>query len=104
MKKRSKGSGFLSLIFLAAFIALGYTVWSSLLQYQSYGVIEGRVITVAAPWDGSIYNWQVRDGEEVTQGQVLAVINNIDMHHQLETLGDELKMNQALLDLSLIHI
>ena len=104
MKKRSKGSGFLSLIFLAAFIALGYTVWSSLLQYQSYGVIEGRVITVAAPWDGSIYNWQVRDGEEVTQGQVLAVINNIDMHHQLETLGDELKMNQALLDAEISKI
>ena len=98
MKKRGKGNGFLSLIFVGAFIALGYTVWSSLLQYQSYGVIEGRVITVAAPWDGSIDNWQVRDGEEVTQGQVLAVINNIDMQHQLETLGDELKMNQALLD------
>ena len=104
MKKRSKGNSFLSLIFLAAFIALGYTIWSSLLQYQSYGVIEGRVITVAAPWDGSIYNWQVRDGEEVTQGQVLAVINNIDMQHQLETLGDELTMNQALLDAEISKI
>ena len=104
MKKRGKGNGFLSLIFLAAFIALGYTVWTTLLQFQSYGVIEGRLISVSAPWDGSIYNWQVRDGEEVTQGQVLAVIKNIDMDHELETLGDELKMNQALLDAEISKI
>lgn len=105
MKKRGKGNGFLSLIFLSAFVALGYSVWSSLLQFQSYGVIEGRLISVAAPWDGSIYNWQVRDGEEVSQGQVLAVIKNIDMEHELETLGDELKMNQATLDaeISKVH-
>ena len=104
MKKRGKGNGFLSLIFLVAFLALGYTVWSTLLQFQAYGVIEGRVISVSAPWDGSIYNWQVRDGEEVTQGQVLAVIKNIDMDHELETLGDELKMNQALLDAEISKI
>lgn len=104
MKKRGKGNGFLSLIFAAAFFALGYAVWSSLLQFQSYGVIEGRVISVSAPWDGSIYNWQVRDGEEVTQGQILAVIKNIDMEHELETLGDELKMNQALLDAEISKI
>ena len=104
MKKRGKGNGFLSFIFVVAFAVLGYTLWTSLLQFQSYGVIEGRVITVAAPWDGSIYNWQVRDGEEVIQGQVLAVINNIDMQHDLETLGDELTMNQALLDAEISKI
>jgi len=95
MKKRGKGNGFLSLVFLGAFFALGYAIWSSLFQFQSYGVIEGRVISVSAPWDGSVHNWQVRDGEEVTQGQVLAVIKNIDMDHELEKFADELKMNQA---------
>jgi len=83
---------------------LGYAIWSSLFQFQSYGVIEGRVISVSAPWDGSISNWQVRDGEEVTQGQVLAVIKNIDMDHELEKFGDELKMNQALLDAEISKI
>ena len=104
MKKRGKGNGFLSLVFVVGFCALGYMVWSSLLQFQSYGVIEGRVISVSAPWDGSIHNWQVRDGEEVTQGQVLAVIKNIEMDHELETLDDELKMNQALLDAEISKI
>ena len=104
MKKRGKGNGFLSLVFVVGFCALGYMVWSSLLQFQSYGVIEGRVISVSAPWDGSIHNWQVRDGEEVTQGQVLAVIKNIDMDHELEKFGDELKMNQALLDAEISKI
>ncbi|MFT5304130.1 MAG: multidrug resistance efflux pump [Mariniblastus sp.] len=98
MKKRAKGSGFLSALFLLAFFGVGYYVWVSILQYQTFGVIEGRVIAVASPWDGTVANWQVRDGEVVTQGQVLAQISNIDMLHQLAAYGDELKMSQALLD------
>jgi len=86
MKKRAKGS------------PLAYFAWSSLLQYQSYGVIEGRLISVSTPWNGSITNWQVRDGEEVVQGQILAEIKNIEMEHELATLGDELTMSQALLE------
>lgn len=104
MKKRAKGSGFLGLIFLSAFIALGYTAWSSLLQYQAFGLIEGRVISVASPWDGSVAAWEVRDGEVVKQGQVLAQIKNLDMEHELATLGDELKMNQALLEAEMSKI
>ncbi len=98
MKKRAKGSGFLGLIFLLAFSTLGYLAWSQLLKYESYGVIHGRVISVAAPWDGTVANWQVRDGEEVRQGQVLAKVSNLDMEHELAAFGDELKMNQALLE------
>lgn len=104
MKKRAKGSGFLGLIFVGAFLILGYTAWSSLLQYQAFGVIEGRVISVAAPWDGSLTSWEVRDGEVVKQGQVLAEIKNLDMEHKLATLGDELKMSQALLEAEMSKI
>ena len=104
MKKRAKGSGFLGLIFVAAFFALGYAAWTSLLQYQAFGRIEGRVISVGAPWDGSLTSWEVRDGEIVNQGQVLAQIKNLDMDHQLATFGDELKMNQALLEAEMSKI
>ena len=98
LKKRAKGSGFLSVLFLSAFFAAGYFVWSSLLQYQAFGVVEGRIIAVSAPWDGTVSNWQVRDGELVSHGQILAQIANIDMEHELAALGDELKMSQATLD------
>ena len=104
MKKRAKGSGFLSVAFLIGFCGVGYFVWAQLLQFEAYGVIEGRVISVASPWDGTVTSWQVRDGEEVSQGQVLAQINNLDMQHELASLGDELKMNQALLDAEMSKI
>ena len=84
--------------------AAGYYVWTSLFQYEAFGVIEGRVISVAAPWDGTVSNWQVRDGETVVQGQVLAQIENIDMEHEVATLGDELKMSQATLDAEMSKI
>ena len=104
MKKRAKGSGFLALVFMTGFATVAYFIWSQLLQFQSYGMIDGRVIAVAAPWDGTVANWQVRDGEVVRQGQVLAKISNLDMEHKLATLGDELKMHQALLEAEISKI
>lgn len=104
MKKRAKGSGFVGLLFLIGFGAFGYFLWSSLLQYEAYGVIEGRLISVAAPWDGTVASWQVRDGDEVKQGQILAEISNLEMEHELAAYGDELKMNQALLDAEISKI
>ena len=95
MKKRAKGSGFFAFLFLAAFLVAGYAVWTSFLQFQAYGIIEGRVISVAAPWDGNIANWQVRDGDLIEQGDIIATMSNLDMEHELAALGDELKMSQG---------
>ena len=97
-KKRAKGNGFFAFLFLAAFVTAGYAVWTTFLQYQAYGVIGGRVILVGAPWNGSIVNWQVRDGDIVDQGDVIATMANITMEHELAALGDQLKMTQAQLD------
>ena len=104
MKKRAKGSGFIGLLFLTGLAAVGYFIWTSLLQFQAYGMIEGRLISVAAPWDGTVVNWQVRGGDEVTQGQILGQISNLEMEHELASLCDDLKMNQALLDAEISKI
>jgi multidrug resistance efflux pump len=104
MKKRAKGSRFLSALFLSAFCVIGYFVWSSVLQYQTYGVIEGRLISVSAPWDGTVNSWMVREGDVVVQGQILAKISNLEMSHELAGLQDELKMNQALLEAEISKI
>ena len=103
-KKRAKGSGFFAFLFLACFATAGYFLWTSFLQYQSYGVIDGRLISVAAPWDGNIVNWQVRDGDLVQQGEVVATLSNLEMQHELEALDDELKMTQAQLDAQMTKI
>ncbi len=104
VKKRAKGSGFFAFLFLAFFATAGYFLWSSFLQYQSYGVIDGRLISVAAPWDGNIVNWQVRDGDLVQQGDIVATLSNLEMQHELEALNDELKMTQAQLDAQMTKI
>ncbi len=104
MKKRAKGRGFFAFLFLAVLTSAGYALWSNFLQFQSYGVIDGRLISVASPWDGTIVSWQVRDGDLVQQGDVLAKINNLDMQHELAALGDELKMTQAQLDAEMSRV
>ena len=104
VKKRAKGSGFLGVVFLGLFGTIAYLIWTNFLQYQSYGVIEGRMISVSAPWDGTIVNWQVREGELVQQGDILTMISNLDMEHELASLGDELKMTQAQLDAEMSRV
>lgn len=103
-KKRAKGSSFLGILFLSVVGGFGYLVWSNFLQFQSYGVIEGRLISVAAPWDGTIDSWQVRDGDLVQQGEILATLSNLTMQHELAALGDQLKMSQANLDAEMAKI
>ncbi|MFK7769591.1 MAG: HlyD family secretion protein [Mariniblastus sp.] len=103
-KKRAKGNGFFAFLFLAAFVTAGYLTWATFLQYQAYGVIGGRVISVGAPWNGNIVQWQVRDGDIVSQGDIVATMSNMEMEHQLAELGDDLKMTQAQLDAEMSKI
>ena len=98
LPKRNKGQFFIGTIFISCLAVAGYFVWSSFFLYQSYGVINGRVITVSAPWDGVIANWQIKEGEVVKQGQVLAEINNLQLRHRVEELVDEMKLTQAQLE------
>jgi membrane fusion protein (multidrug efflux system) len=97
LPKRSKGRFFVAVVFLAAISMPAYLLWTSYFLYQSYGVIQGRVINVSAPWDGVLLNWQVTEGEIVKQGQSLAEIANLEMRHSVEALLDDLKLTQAQL-------
>ncbi len=97
LPKRSKGRFFVGTVFLAAITMPVYLLWSTYFQYQSYGVIQGRMISVSAPWDGVLLNWQVKEGELVEQGQTLAEIANLEMRHAVEALVDDLKLTQAQL-------
>lgn len=98
LPKRNKGQLFLAFVFLAFFVTIFYAIYAAFFQYKAYGVISGRMISVGAPWNGTVSSWQVRDGDIVQQGQVLAVIGNIEMEHRLQTLDDELRYAQAKVD------
>lgn len=98
MQKRPKGRLFLTLLFLGMFTLIGYSVFSTFFQVQSYGIIEGRLIAVSAPWDGTVSHWMVRDGDVITQGQIIARLTNLEMEHDLASKGDELKLTQAQLE------
>lgn len=98
LPKRNKGRLFVGTIFLSIFTLSGYLIWTSFFQYQSYGIIDGQVIAVSAPWNGVVANWQVKEGDTVQQGQALAEISNLELRYELESLIDELKLTQASLN------
>lgn len=98
LPKRNKGQLFLAVIFISFFVGIFYTVYATFFQYKAYGIVSGRLIEVGAPWDGTVTLWQVRDGDLVKQGDIVAVISNIDMEHELQQMDDELRYAQAQVD------
>ena len=66
--------------------------------------MQGRIITVSAPWSGNVSSWQVREGEQVKQGDMLALIDNIELRHQLESLQDDLMLNQAQIEAEMSRV
>ncbi len=98
LPKREKGRFFVGTIFVSILAFAAYSVWSAFFQYQSYGIIDGRVIAVSAPWNGVVANWQIKEGDEVVQGQALAEISNLELRYKLDSLVDELRLKQASLN------
>ena len=104
MPNRPKGRGFLLLLFLIMFGCVGYFAFSAFLKVESFGIVDGQLVSVAAPWEGTVGRWLVREGDEVTQGQILLEINNLMTENQIDALGDELKLTQAELEAEMSKI
>lgn len=96
-RKRSKGRLFISMILLSVFGSLGYILWNELVRYQAYGTMEGRVVPVAVPWSGIIEAVHVQDGQYVTEGQLLAVIDSAELQIRMAKLEDDIRLAQAAL-------
>jgi multidrug resistance efflux pump len=95
LPRRPKGRLFVGTLLISVVGLLGYLVWNALLRYEAYGVVEGRIVKIASPFDGVVRAVYVRDGDTVEQNQVLATVENIDARQQLARLQDELKVAQA---------
>ena len=98
LPKRPKGRLFIGGVLLAIFACGGYMVWNSLLRYDAYGSLTGRVIHISAAQGGSVHTLHVREGEHVAQGQVLVTLDNLELDQRLARCGDELLIAQANLD------
>lgn len=84
------------LMFLVCAIGVS-TVWESVLRYQAYGVVTGRIVKVSSPVDGVVTSLHVREGEAVRQSDRLAIVRNLKNEHELARIADELRIAQATL-------
>jgi multidrug resistance efflux pump len=98
LPKRPKGRWFVGLILLTATTAAGHQIWDSFFRYQAYGTITGRVLQLSAPWDGSVRCLHVKEGQRVQQGDLLVTVENTELRHKYEQLGDDLRVAQSALD------
>lgn len=96
--KRPKGRWFISLLILAICGTVASGLWNEFVRFQSYGTIQGRVIQLSAPWSGVIQTLHVKDGEYVTQGQLLATLDNTELNLQLGKLQDDMRLARAALE------
>jgi multidrug resistance efflux pump len=97
--KRPKGRWFITLFIAAIAIVTGSKIWNQFGQNQAYGIMQGRVLEIRAPWNGIIESLHVRDGQFVEQGQLLATINNFEFKNERLRLKHELEI--ALADLAM---
>lgn len=98
LPKRPKGSYFLGAAFLTVLLISALAVWNTYFRYNAYGMISGRIIEVPASQAGTIRSIHVREGEVVSSGQLLAIMEDPDSKAELDRLHDELAIAQATLD------
>lgn len=80
------------------------TVWDSLLRYQAYGVVTGKIVEVSAPIDGILRSVHVREGDEVRQDARLGMVSDLEFEQKLDRVADELKIAEAALHAEIAKI
>lgn len=96
-RRRAKGRLFIACVMLSIFGSMGLMVWNEFLRFQAYGSMEGKVVHVSAPWGGMIEQVFVKDGDWVSQGQVLAQLNNAELRLKIASLDDAIRLAEASL-------
>lgn len=95
---RPKGRWFVSVLLLAACSLGAHNVWHSYYRYQAHGTVAGRLIEVAPGWDGSLRYLNVKEGDTIRQGQVLVVMDNVELRQKHGRVCDDLRVAQAQLE------
>ncbi|MCA9262609.1 MAG: efflux RND transporter periplasmic adaptor subunit [Planctomycetales bacterium] len=97
LPKRPKGRLFVGAVMVSVAALLGSLVWNSFLRYEAFGTVQGRIIHLAAPWNGTIQSLCHVEGEEIRQGDLLATVDNYELTRELARTGDQLRVAIATL-------
>ncbi len=98
LKKQAKGRWFISCVIFSFVGFISYSLWNEFGRYQAYGEIEGTVIQVAPIAAGRISTVEVKEGDFVQQGQLLAVVDTRELQMNMRKIRSELQL--ALSNLS----
>ncbi len=95
---RPKGRLVVATILFICVTSVSYFLWSTFLRDAAYGVVTGKVTALSPPWSGTLTAVYVFAGDKVRQGDVLAIVDDPELHASIERLSDDLRAAQAELD------
>ncbi|MEM8945850.1 MAG: HlyD family efflux transporter periplasmic adaptor subunit [Planctomycetota bacterium] len=95
---RPRGRLIVAAVLLACLGSIGYSIWMTFFRDAAYGVVTGKVAKISAPWTGTLTAVFARAGDQVRQGEILAVVEDVELQADIERLGDVLRTAQADLD------
>ncbi len=93
--KRAKGRWFISVVILSFMGTVAMFLWNEFGRYQARGIIEGRVVRIASPWEATVSELLVADGQRVQAGQLLARLDNADLKLRLAKIEDDMALARA---------
>ena len=94
----------ISWILLATMATFGWLGYRLFCDRTVYGLVVGHVIRIPAPWPGTVASIQVREGDELRAGQLVGMMENLQIQHQLQQVADELNIQRATLDAEIADI
>ncbi len=98
LPKRPKGRLTVGVILLLICALVGHRLWTMFFYHTAYGTLNGHVAQLAAPWDGMVLESNASESQEFRQSETVARIDSLVLRHQIDRLGDDLRMAQAQLD------
>jgi multidrug resistance efflux pump len=96
--KRPKGRLLIGSFLMGLLLAGLYIVWDGIFRYQAYGIVEANRIPIESAGTGIIRRVYVTEGDHVRAGDLLAVMDNVAVEHELERTREELRLAEAQLD------
>lgn len=98
LQRPRKGRWFVAVLLTGVTSFLVFNLWDSFFRHEAYGCVVARTIELSPPWAGAIRTVHVREGDHVSQGQVLVSLENIDLRMRQAQLSDEIALAQAELE------
>jgi HlyD family secretion protein len=98
LPRQPKGRFIIGGTLFAICCVIASAVWNTFLGVSAYGLVELDTLEICAPWEGTITEYHVTEGQDVKRGQILASIESPSLRRQLQRLQDEMNVAKATLD------